>query len=113
MVGTGRFELPNCGRERGKAWRAKSCAWLVEGRSGAESKDLTPAPLARFCFAPALRYGRNTPWGARGRQRSRIAKHAFVSDEKEWSALADDFRTFALAKGSELQLSVGSSPPGI
>jgi hypothetical protein len=49
LVGTGRFELePICGRERGKAERESAGEILSEAPSGAESKDLTPAPLARF-----------------------------------------------------------------
>jgi hypothetical protein len=47
MVGTGRFELePICGRERGKAER-ESAGEILSG-APAESKDLTPAPLASF-----------------------------------------------------------------
>ena len=72
LVGTGRFELePNCGRERGKAERESAGAILTlslsKGPIGAESKDLTPAPLASFYFV-RLRYATaQRPWGARGR----------------------------------------------
>jgi len=49
MVGTGRFELePICGRERGEAERESAGEILSEAPSGAKSKELTPAPLARF-----------------------------------------------------------------
>ena len=49
MVGTGRFELePICGRERGRAERESAGEILSEAPFGAEPKDLTPAPLARF-----------------------------------------------------------------
>ena len=49
LVGTGRFELePICGRERGRAERESAGEILSEAPFGAEPKDLTPAPLARF-----------------------------------------------------------------
>jgi len=51
MVGTGRFELePICGRERGKAERESAGEILSAAPHGAESKDLTPAPLAKLLF---------------------------------------------------------------
>jgi hypothetical protein len=61
LVGTGRFELPICGRER-QAERESACKMLSEAPIG-ESKDLTPAPrtllFVRLRCASAYR-----PWGA-------------------------------------------------
>ena len=57
LVGTGRFELPICGRERGNAERESASEILSDAPTSADPKDLTPAPLARFysCVSAALR----------------------------------------------------------
>ena len=81
MVGTGRFELePICGRERGKA-KGESAGEILS-EAPAESKDLTPAPLADFylCACAALR--RNSLGVLAVGQYDLIAEHSFCKKRK-------------------------------
>jgi len=79
LVGTGRFELPNNSR------RASPLAGLLFGVSAS-----APTLNLLECFV--------------GRQARVYRAICFSVEEKEWSALADDLRTFMQVQGSEEQV---------